>query len=247
MAVRDRTAFDQKEFDLAYPPGIEDHYWTVARAAIINRTLRQESLTALKWLEVGCGRGIALRSLLDAGVDAMGVELAAIEPLEPIADYVISGRDARDLPTQVRRMFTGLMLLDVIEHVADPVEFLNALLERFPNAQTVLITVPAHQELWSNYDEFYGHCRRYDQATLHQTVTASGLRPVRLSHFFHSLYPAARLLLRTGKKTRKVEVKAPSPFMRPIHAFAGSLFAIESALLPSHWPGTSLLCVAKRD
>jgi 2-polyprenyl-3-methyl-5-hydroxy-6-metoxy-1,4-benzoquinol methylase len=244
--VRDTTAFDEKEFDLAYPPGIEHHYWTVARAAIINRALRQESLNDLKWLEVGCGRGITLRSLLNAGVDAMGVELAAVAPLEAIASYVISGRDARDLPEQFREMFMGLMLLDVIEHVADPVDFLEGLLERFPNARWVLITVPAHQELWSNYDEFYGHFRRYDRTTLHQTVAATGLRPVRLDHFFHSLYPAAQVLLRSARK-RKVEVNAPSPFMRPIHALLGTVFAIEAALLPSHWPGTSLLCVATRD
>ena len=48
------------------------------------------------------------------------------------------------------------------------------------------ITVLAPQELWSNYDEFYGHHRRSDRLTLAETVSASGLRPVRLSHFFHA-------------------------------------------------------------
>jgi len=244
--VHETTEFDQNEFDLVYPPGIENHYWSVARSAIICREIRRHRWTGLKWIEVGCGRGIVLQALRHSGVDVMGAELAAVPPLEELVAHVFYGQDACELPEQVRNTFGGVMLLDVIEHIVNPVEFLTRLLNRLPNVRAALITVPAHQELWSNYDEFYGHHRRYDRLTLAETVNASGLRPVRLSHFFHSLYPVARLLVRSGKQ-RKVKVSAPGGLWKPLHALLGTAFVVESAVLPAHWPGTSLMCAAQRD
>lgn len=244
--MHETTEFDLTEFDLVYPPGIENHYWSVARSAIICREIRRHRWTDLKWIEVGCGRGIVLQALRHAGVDVVGAELAAVPPPEELMAHVFCGQDAGELPEQVRNTFGGVMLLDVIEHIANPVEFLTGLLNRLPNVRAALITVPAHQELWSNYDEFYGHHRRYDRSTLAETVSASGLRPVRLSHFFHALYPPARLLVRAGGH-RPVKVSAPSGLWKPLHALLGAAFVVESVVLPDHWPGTSLMCAARRD
>jgi hypothetical protein len=244
--VHETTEFDQTEFDLVYPPGIENHYWSVARSTIICREIHRHRWTDLKWIEVGCGRGIVLQALRHAGMDVMGAELAAVPPPEELVAHVFYGQDACELPEQVRNIFGGVMLLDVIEHIANPVEFLTGLLTRLPNVRAALITVPAHQELWSNYDEFYGHHRRYDRLTLAETVSASGLRPVRLSHFFHALYPPARMLVKAGRQ-RPVKVSAPSGLWKPLHALLGAAFVVESAVLPAHWPGTSLMCAARRD
>ena len=65
----------------------------------------------------------------------MGAELATIPPLKEVAAHVFYGQDACELPEQVRNDIGGLMLLDVIEHVADPVEFLTRLLNRLPNVR----------------------------------------------------------------------------------------------------------------
>ena len=244
--MRETTEFDRIEFDLAYPPGIENHYWSVARSAIIRGEVRRHRWTDLKWIEVGCGRGVVLQALRRAGIDVIGADLATMPALEEPVARVFYGQDACDLPERVRNTFGAVMLLDVIEHIADPVEFLTRLLNRLPNVRAALITVPAHQELWSNYDEFYGHHRRYDRLTLAETVSASGLRPVRLSHFFHALYPAARLLVKTGRQ-RQVKMSAPSGLWKPLHTLLGAAFVVESAVLPAHWPGTSLMCAARRD
>lgn len=240
------TVFNQLEFDLVYPPGIERHYWSVARSAIICAEIRRHCWSDLKWLEVGCGRGIVLQALRHAGVDVTGAELAAVPPLVGVGAHVFCGQDACELPERVRGAFEGVMLLDVVEHLADPVGFLTRLLDRLPQVRAALVTVPAHQELWSNYDEFFGHYRRYDRVTLTATVSASGLKPLRVSHFFHALYPAARLLVKT-RRQRPVQVSAPSGLRMPLHALLAAAFVAEAALLPAHWPGTSLMCTARRD
>jgi len=240
------TEFNQQEFDLAYPPGVEFNYWTVARNRILWSTLARQHWLDGAWLEVGCGRGIVLQFLRERGLNARGVELAPVEPLSTVAAHVITGQDVCTLPPEDRARPTGLLLLDVIEHLPDPVGFLRRLRESLPAVRRWLITVPAHPELWSNYDEFYGHQRRYTAQILEQQLTDAGLRPRHTRHFFHALYPAARLLLSSGR-SRAVKISAPPPWQRPLHRLLGWGFQLESRLLPGSWPGTSLMCLAESD
>ncbi|MFN7768222.1 MAG: class I SAM-dependent methyltransferase [Planctomycetaceae bacterium] len=136
------TEFNQPEFDLAYPPGVEFNSWTVARHHILGRALaRRRWLEGVwlagEWLAVGCGRGIVLQFLRARGLEVRGVELALAERSRP----------------------GGVLLLDVIEHLPDPVAFLQRLRESLPNVRRWVITVPAHPALWSK-NKFYGHPRR---------------------------------------------------------------------------------------
>ena len=238
------TEFNQQEFDLAYPPGVEFNYWTVARNRILWRALARQGWLTGEWVEVGCGRGIVLQFLRQRGLEVRGVELAPVQALPQVAGHVLTGVDVCDLPAVERARPQGVLLLDVIEHLPDPVAFLRRLRESLPGVQRWLVTVPAHPELWSNYDEFYGHQRRYTAAVLEEQLTAAGLRPLVTRHFFHALYPAARLLLGSGRQ-RAVKITAPPAWQRPLHQALGLGFALESSLLPATWPGTSLMCLAE--
>jgi hypothetical protein len=185
-----------------------------------------------------------LQFLRQRGLEVRGVELAPVQALPQVAGHVLTGVDVCDLPAVERARPQGVLLLDVIEHLPDPVAFLRRLRESLPGVQRWLVTVPAHPELWSNYDEFYGHQRRYTAAVLEEQLTAAGLRPLVTRHFFHALYPAARLLLGSGRQ-RAVKIAAPPAWQRPLHQALGLGFALESSLLPANWPGTSLMCVAE--
>ena len=66
-----------------------------------------------------------------------------------------------DLPEEERRGVTTLLVLDVIEHLEDPIAFLREVLSSFPDVSSLIVTVPAREELWSAFDDFYGHHRRY--------------------------------------------------------------------------------------
>jgi trans-aconitate methyltransferase len=100
-----------------------------------------------------------------------------------------------------------VLLLDVIEHIADDIAFLKWM-QTFPaiNRDTrFVITVPAFQSLFSRHDVFLEHYRRYDNAMLERHITQAGLRSEKKGYFFLSLLlaRAAAVLMEKATKNNK--------------------------------------------
>ena len=229
------TEFDHNQFDLAYPPGIEHHYWQLARHRIILDELKRLGPTP-KVLEVGCGCGLVVKYLRDRGVECRGAELSQAPVVDGAGDFVTVGIPAQELPEAERLGFDTLMLLDVIEHLPDPAGFIGDLLGAFPNVRNLLLTVPARQELWSNYDEFYGHLARYDLGMIDALSRELGWRVGVNRYFFRLLYPPARMI-----KSRSVQITAPGACSRWLHRLIAGLAVAEYHLLPGGLPGTSII------
>jgi SAM-dependent methyltransferase len=235
------TSYTQAQFDGNYPPGIERHFWISARNAIIHNMLIGAGMGGDKLLDIGCGRGIVVAYLRARGVDCLGSELAVPMIAESLSPYIRTGADAADLPATLRNTIKGILLLDVIEHIEDAPAFLRRMAAAFPKASRFFITVPAQPELWSDWDNHYGHYRRYTPETLREAVLAAGLRPTKLRGFFHGLYIPMRLMSLMGIK-RRTEETAPR---RPaVHALMASMFRWEARLIPGWVPGSSLCMIA---
>ena len=194
-------------------------------------------------LDVGCGRGLTVDFLRKAGVDCHGVELADVEPLPDVRPFVFTSEDVFALPEDLRRRVTVLLLLDVVEHLPAPEEFLASSVLRFPSLSRLILTVPARPELWSNYDDFYGHLRRYDRRSLQTLIRPVGTRSAAAGYFFHALYPVMRAQLAAASE-RPLAHQAPR--WRWPHRVAARLFDLEERVLPAKWYGTSLWGVADR-
>jgi SAM-dependent methyltransferase len=236
------SAFSDEQYASAYPPGIERHWWTSARTAIVDVLLRETGGANDRILEIGCGTGVALAGLRARGHDCQGVELANVTPLDSVRDVVTTGRDAFSLPAHQRDAVNTILLLDVVEHLDDPLGFLRGLQGAFRALHRVVITVPAGRELWSNYDEFYGHHLRYDLAEVRAIGDACGWRATRLSYAFRISYPPARLLALLSLP-RSVTIKAPHGAMTLVHDALAALTRWEWRLLPASLPGTSVVAV----
>lgn len=233
------TAFDPAQFDAIYPTGVERHYWNICRNAILTRAVRAAGPG--KVLEVGCGKGLVVAHLRAEGIEARGVDLAEVPALPEVAAHVRTGVDLFDIPAHEFTEVGIVLLLDVIEHIEHPTDFVERIRKHVPSAHTFIFTVPARQELFSNYDEFNRHFLRYDRRTLRSHVDPSGSRIWKASYFFHSLYPAAWLQLKL-KGARDTRYVVPvTPMQRFVHRLLGLMFLVEYALLPAGIPGTSII------
>lgn len=244
MSDPQASSFSDEQFDKLYPPGVERHYWSRCRNRVIARELRRSGAQG-PILEVGCGKGIVVRYLRDDGFDITGIELAPVAPLTDMVAHVRTGIDVMDLEPAIADRVRTVLLLDVIEHLEDPKGFLEAIRRKMPALTHVLVTVPARQELFSNFDRFNGHYRRYDPDMVRAHVDPQRKLNFRASYVFHGLYPAARILL-ARKGEREVGFNVPQGFLaNTVHALLGLFFYIEYLILPSRWKGTSVIAVAK--
>jgi SAM-dependent methyltransferase len=235
------TAYDSLQYSTNYAPGVERHFWSYARNQIIERLLRRISDGKTCVLDVGCGPGIVVDHLRRVGIDCLGVELGRPQVRPGLEDSITIGTDATQLPFAVKERVGVILLLDVVEHVEDPGAFLRNLLQAFPNVRRVVIAVPARMELWSNYDEFYGHFMRYSRRTLLLLADQAGLKPLELKYAFFALYPVMWILSRFVGK-RSVEVASPSGLSVPFHALLGRAFSAEERIpLIGYLPGTSVI------
>jgi len=232
------TAYSETQYEMNYPSGVEYHWWHIARSRFVSALVRDAKLDNTVFLEVGCGKGLEVKALRDTGIEVYGVELADVRPLEDVRRFVESGTDAVDLPVENRNRVTGLLLLDVIEHLPNPGEFLKKLEQHFPNLSVVIITVPARQEIWSNYDVFYGHHCRYSLEMLRELGAELYWKQGKLGYFFHLLYIPARLLALFGVD-RKTRIIPPKENRRRLHKIIAWVNELDNYVLPRRIKGSS--------
>jgi hypothetical protein len=236
------TTFSDEQYELFYPPGFEYHWWAVARNQLLAKIIQRETGKSAVLLEVGCGKGVVVKSLNDSGFNIHGVELADVIPLEGAQHLVDASTDAFDWAVEHGAEITALLLLDVIEHLPEPEQFLKRLEGSFPNLAVVIITVPARQELWSHYDDSNGHYRRYSlemletlAVNLHWTTQYSG-------YFFRVPYLLMRLMYMFGI-ARDEKIHSPGKAMRSIHRLVSAACQLEQAILPRRIRGSSAYAV----
>jgi SAM-dependent methyltransferase len=237
------TSYTDRQYEENYPDGVEHSYWNLARNRVIEGTLDRAARAAVV-LDVGCGRGVVVDYLRRRGIDAWGCETGHPRPLNPeVAPYVMTGTDAATLDPGFAARVDTLLFLDVLEHVDDPAAMLVACRARCPNLRRITITVPARAELWTNYDDHYGHRRRYDLAGVRALAACVAPARVDLGYFFHALYPAIRAVALLGRR-RAIQVTAPAGRLaRAAHRALAAGFTLDARLLPRSLPGSSIVAV----
>ena len=236
-----KTCFTDQQYEAIYPEGIGRHYWVNARNKIITRTVK-EYISQGKILEIGCGKGVVVDYLCRRNIDCYGIEPAEVSPLPEVADRIQAKMEISDLSADFCEQVATILLLDVIEHLPDPVHFMKHLRTQFPNLKTIVITVPACPELFSNYDEFNGHFRRYDLKMIENHAIKTEFQLSFSAFFFHLLYLPARFTLKFSGK-RKLHMSVPKGGMKWIHKILSVCFFMEYLILPRRLKGTSALAV----
>jgi hypothetical protein len=133
----------------------------------------------------------------------------------------------------------------VIEHIADDQAALKSIAGKLkPNGKFVM-TVPAHQWMWSAHDVINHHKRRYSKRSLKTLIDASPMRLEKVGYFNSLLFPLA-VAQRAASKVRGDENADVTLPPAPLNAALEKVFAAERYLvgrLPLP-PGLSLFAVA---
>ena len=141
-------------------------------------------------------------------------------------------------------------LLDVLEHIDDDVGALRQMIRITKPGGLVLITVPAHQWLWSDWDVALHHRRRYSRAQLIRLVDQPGVELLRCAYFNTFLLPLIGLA-RTWRRLRGPAANGQrAEDIIPPAAMNALLYWVTAA--PACWSlfrpplGVSLLAVLRR-
>ena len=157
-----------------------------------------------------------------AGAGLLGTFLARDRPLvsyrfvEPIASLraVLTSRygSAADAGgDRIYRAARFVTLLDVLEHQEDDRRFMAELLDKMPSGASLLLTVPAGQELWSQWDVSLGHHRRYSRDSLVECFDGLPVHIREVSYLFPELVPLALLRARRLRRVRQPLTVPPGP------------------------------------
>lgn len=181
------------------------NFWFRARNRLIAWALGRFFPGAKRFLEVGCGTGFVLSGLAAAfpALEATGSEVAA-EGLGFAARRAAGAQliqmDARRIP--FREEFDVAGAFDVIEHIEDDGAVLRAMRDALVPGGGLIVTVPQHPFLWSEYDVRARHVRRYRAAELRGKALEAGFEIVKMASFVTLLLPlmtASRLLQRAPR------------------------------------------------
>ena len=69
---------------------------------------------------------------------------------------------SNDKISKINKKFDTILYLHVLEHIEDDVEELKSVYKRLKDKGNLIIIVPRHQKLYSNFDKSIGHFRRYE-------------------------------------------------------------------------------------
>jgi len=165
------------------------HPWETARALAIRSLAARLGLVAPRVLDVGCGDGFLIAELrAHLGAREAVAQDVHLTP-ELIRELAKPGVEfVRELDQIPGRRFDLVLLLDVLEHVRDPVALLTRVWRNhLAPGGSVLITVPAFQLLFSRHDRALKHERRYSRPEIAKVAEDAGLGVRSSGYLFSSL------------------------------------------------------------
>ena len=224
------------------------HWWYRARRRIIADLIRREVRPPAnaRILELGCGTGHNLAMLRQFGtVDGLELDPEARSLAEKRLGRRIFAVPLPEMRGVPERHYDLVAALDVIEHLEDDRAAIESIARRLKPGRKFLMTVPAHQWMWSAHDVANHHQRRYSHAALRRLFDGTPFRLEKSGYFNSLLFPLA-VAERLSSKIRgkdSADLSLPPAWLNKSleKGFALERHAIGRVPLP---PGLSLFAVA---
>ena len=227
------------------------YWWHIGRKKLVSELIKRHfGNHRISILDFGCGTGATMQSLESHG-EVIGVDTSR----EAINFCTARGMTnaikisaQSGLKRSIKRKFDLITALDVIEHIKDDQKTLMELGSLLKEKGSIIITVPAYPFLWSYWDEYAHHKRRYTARSLRKLLEKSGFKVVKLSYFYSFILPAVMLMRIAKSKSRPGRNSDFVKFPKAINSLMIRISGIERQLLKSfRIPfGLSVVCLAEK-
>jgi SAM-dependent methyltransferase len=228
-----------------------DYWWYRARADLLRAALERFAREPRWVLDVGSADGPSVGWL---GSHGRKVSLD-IDP-RGLGPGGVCG-SALALPF-MDETFDVVAAFDVVEHCDPEGDVLRELSRVLAPGGRLLMSMPAYEWAWTNFDDVNGHYRRYTVARAVRAAQAAGLTVDRATYAFMSVFPFFafdRLRARLRERFSRADMSSDGPDivpLPPVPPFAErvllSLSRIDRSLLKRHdLPfGSSVLVAAMK-
>lgn len=192
------AAFDGSK--LAYGPDYDNTqshspYFARYMADLAHHLIREEGIRNCRIVEIGCGKGMFLRLLVDNpmyGNSGIGFDPSYVGPGIDLDGRLRFERrfyneECADVPADI------VVCRHVIEHVPQPIELLHAVRAALQNARAprIYFETPCVEWILRNrviWDFFYEHCSLFTAASLRTVFERAGFSVRDVRHVFGDQY-----------------------------------------------------------
>lgn len=236
--LRAETNVDLREAGFVDP---NTHWYYQSKAAAVGAALKLAPGGIHKLLDIGSGSGFFAEYVVQNGISQ---SVVCVDPnYENLNSRHPNILLARELPIQE---FDAIIMLDVLEHVEDDYALMREAVARLSRDGLMVMTVPAFQMLWSAHDVFLGHHRRYRLKQLETLAVDCGLKLVKGSYLFGTLFPIA-LVWRKCRKRDRTAQSDMQPLNNGLNSFLQWWFKQEHKVREQRWGGLTAMVVAVRQ
>ncbi|MCG9584140.1 class I SAM-dependent methyltransferase [Vibrio tubiashii] len=186
----------------------QKHFWFLARKEFISKQVEHLFTKNSKIIEIGSGTGSVTKSLMECGFSNVSVGDMHLSGLKYAKSYGIENCYQFDLlRCPFRNEFEVVCMFDVLEHIHDTDKALQGVSRMLKDKGSVVLTLPAHNWLWSRDDTIAGHKKRYTKKQIEKELIKNGFEVITSQYFFSAIVPLL-LLRRFLKPDNKKPVRS---------------------------------------
>jgi SAM-dependent methyltransferase len=234
-------------FELADP----NHFWIQWRFQILRRLIGNTIKPGTGILEIGCGNGLVMWQMekyFQVFPDGCDLNKKALETMMPVHGKVYL-YDIFDLHPDLLGRYDIVMMLDVLEHIKDDHSFMQTASRYLKPGGLMLVGVPAHPGLFSEYDRLVGHVRRYRRKELRRVFESAGFLNPEIHNWGLSMLPL--IFIRKIYLRYIAEEKVISSGFKPPHPLVNrlmlALMRAETRLFRRVPAGISLMAAGRES
>lgn len=233
---------------------VRQHPWWNARAHLALALLKKFGIhPSTSVIDVGCGWGVNLDALEKQRYQTTGLDISRriLDLIDRPGRRLIEA-DLNQDPPERRELYSGLLLLDVIEHLDDDRGTIERLAPLAMPGSILIVSVPALPDLFSEFDEIQGHRRRYLPESLCAAFDDTGFKVEEIFWWGAWMIPVLRKMRRNTSTNNPDTHKTYADYLKlpiwPGPLIMRALYAYEHqrCLDGKLRTGTSLFAVSRR-